>query len=92
MEVLQAQLGEFATENKMPEVGQVVVKVDERYFRPTEVDLLLGDPTKAQTKLNWKPKYDLADLVKEMVNSDVRLFIKDMHLIKTGHKILKQAE
>ncbi len=92
MEVLQAQLGEFATENKMPEVGQVVVKVDERYFRPTEVDLLLGDPTKAQTKLNWKPKYDLAALVKEMVNSDVRLFIKDMHLIKTGHKILKQAE
>jgi GDPmannose 4,6-dehydratase len=89
---LKLQLGEFSADNKLPEVGQVVVKVDERYFRPTEVDLLLGDPTKAQTKLNWKPKYDLAALVKEMVNSDLQLFVRDLHLMKTGHKVLKQAE
>lgn len=55
-------------------VGKVVVEVDPRYFRPTEVELLIGDPTKAQTKLNWKPQYDLAALVKEMVWADVTLF------------------
>jgi GDPmannose 4,6-dehydratase len=56
------------------EIGKVVVKVDPKYFRPTEVDLLLGDPSKAMTKLGWKPKYDLAALVKEMVAFDIKLF------------------
>ncbi len=56
------------------EIGKVVVKVDPKYFRPTEVDLLLGDPSKAMTKLGWKPKYDLAALVKEMVAYDIKLF------------------
>jgi len=51
--------------------GQTVVKVDPKYFRPTEVELLIGDPTKANTKLGWKPKYDLARLVKEMVMGDL---------------------
>ena len=50
-------------------LGQTVVKVDPKYFRPTEVDLLIGDPTKANTKLGWKPKYELKDLVKEMTIS-----------------------
>ena len=58
------------------EIGKVVVRVDPRYFRPTEVDLLIGDATKANEKLNWKPKYDLDSLVKEMVLSDVELFNK----------------
>ncbi|MFL9844961.1 GDP-mannose 4,6-dehydratase [Flavobacterium rhizosphaerae] len=53
------------------EIGKVVVKVDPAYYRPTEVDLLIGDPTKSKTKLGWKPKYDLAGLVKEMVASDL---------------------
>jgi GDPmannose 4,6-dehydratase len=56
------------------EEGTVVVKVDPKYYRPTEVDLLIGDPTKAMTKLGWKPKYNLAALVKEMVFSDLELF------------------
>ena len=56
------------------EIGSEVVKVDTKYYRPTEVDLLLGDPTKAMNKLGWKPKYDLASLVKEMVESDLKLF------------------
>ncbi len=56
------------------EVGKVVVKVDSKYFRPTEVDLLLGDPTKAMTKLGWKPKYNLEDLVREMVANDLSFF------------------
>jgi GDPmannose 4,6-dehydratase len=58
------------------EVGKVVVKVDPKYYRPTEVDLLIGDPTKAMIKLGWRPKYDLAALIKEMVASDFRLFNK----------------
>lgn len=58
-------------------IGEEVVSVDPSYFRPTEVDLLIGDPTKSKTKLGWNPKYDLKDLVKEMVASDVALFRKD---------------
>ncbi len=56
------------------ETGKVVVQVDPKYFRPTEVELLIGDPTKSMTKLNWKPKYDLAALVKDMVWSDIEIF------------------
>ncbi|MCW4469577.1 GDP-mannose 4,6-dehydratase [Flavobacterium sp. MFBS3-15] len=74
------------------ELGAVIVKVDPMYFRPTEVELLIGDPTKSQTKLGWKPKYDLAALVKEMMESDVALFQRDIHLTKGGHRILKQVE
>jgi GDPmannose 4,6-dehydratase len=53
-------------------VGKVVVAVDPAYFRPTEVELLIGDATKAKQKLGWTPKYDLAGLVKEMVISDLK--------------------
>lgn len=55
------------------EIGKVVVRVDPQYYRPTEVDLLIGDPTKAKTQLDWKPQYDLEALVKDMVSSDLRL-------------------
>lgn len=55
------------------EIGKIVVKIDSEYYRPTEVDLLIGDATKAETKLGWKPKYDLPTLVKEMVKSDLEL-------------------
>lgn len=60
------------------EIGKIVVKVDPEYYRPTEVDLLIGDPTKSKTKLGWKPEYDLQALVKEMVASDVRSFEKNL--------------
>ena len=66
------------------DVGQVVVKVDPKYYRPTEVDLLLGDPTKAMTQLGWKPKYNLTALVKEMVASDVSLFKKELYIKQSG--------
>jgi GDPmannose 4,6-dehydratase len=66
--------------------GTVVVQVDERYFRPTEVDLLLGDPTKAKTKLGWKPKYDLPLLVQDMIQSDLHLMKKDEYLKEGGFK------
>ncbi|MVM39950.1 GDP-mannose 4,6-dehydratase [Spirosoma sp. HMF3257] len=74
------------------EVGKVVVSIDPRYFRPTEVDLLLGDPTKAMTQLNWKPKYDLPALVKDMMTSDIDLFRRDQLLASSGHQILNYFE
>ena len=67
-------------------VGQEIVGIDPRYFRPTEVDLLLGDPTKIMTKLGWKPKYDLPALVSEMVAADVELFKRDLVLEREGHR------
>ena len=66
------------------EEGRVVVKVDPKYYRPTEVDLLIGDPKKAMTKLGWKPRYDLAALVKEMVLSDLSLFRNEQLLKQNG--------
>jgi GDPmannose 4,6-dehydratase len=57
-------------------IGKKVVGVDERYFRPTEVELLIGDPTKSNEKLGWKPKYDLKALCAEMVESDLNIFKK----------------
>ena len=74
------------------EVGQEVIKIDPKYFRPTEVDLLIGDPSKAKEKLGWEPEYDLHSLVKEMMESDLSLFRKDKYLLEGGHDILKQAE
>jgi GDPmannose 4,6-dehydratase len=72
--------------------GQVVIKVDPKYYRPTEVDLLVGDPTKAMTKLGWKPKYDLAALVKEMVASDLEIFKKELLLKENGYTTSKESE
>ncbi|RYF90340.1 MAG: GDP-mannose 4,6-dehydratase [Chitinophagaceae bacterium] len=66
-------------------VGKVVVAVDEHYYRPTEVDLLIGDPTKAHTKLGWKPVYTLPMLVKEMVASDVQLMKMQLLLKEHGY-------
>jgi len=72
--------------------GKMVVAVDTQYFRPTEVDLLIGDPTKANTKLKWKPKYDLAMLVHEMMGSDVDHFTKQKFLKEHGYNIKNQYE
>ncbi len=73
-------------------IGKEVVAVDARYYRPTEVDLLVGDPTKSQEQLGWKPKYDLAALVKEMVASDVDLFKRERLLKESGYSIRNQFE
>lgn len=67
--------------------GKMLVEIDPRYFRPTEVDLLIGDYSKAKTKLGWEPKYTVNDLVKEMMASDLRLFEKDKYLMEGGHNI-----
>lgn len=69
-----------------------LVKVDPKYYRPTEVELLIGDPTKANTKLGWIPEYDLAGLVKDMVDSDVHLMKKETYLKEGGYRILNYFE
>jgi GDPmannose 4,6-dehydratase len=74
------------------EIGKEVVAVDPQYFRPTEVDLLIGDPTKSKTKLGWTPKYDLAMLVNEMVAADVQHFRKEKLLKESGYVIKNQFE
>lgn len=58
------------------EIGKIIVRVDPQYYRPTEVDVLIGDPTKSKTKLGWKPQYDLQELVKDMMSSDLNLIRK----------------
>jgi GDPmannose 4,6-dehydratase len=73
-------------------IGEEVLSIDPSYFRPTEVDLLIGDPSKAKNELGWVPEHDLASLVKEMMKSDVSLMKKDVILLIAGHEILKQAE
>jgi len=73
-------------------IGSTVVEVDARYFRPTEVDLLLGDPTKAETKLGWTREYKLEELVNDMMASDLKLMTKDVYLQDGGYKTLSYFE
>ncbi|MET4082571.1 GDPmannose 4,6-dehydratase [Pedobacter sp. UYP30] len=85
-------LGELGIDKEKLFLGTTVVKVDSKYFRPTEVDLLLGDPTKSKTQLGWEPKYDLAALVKEMILSDFELMKKDEYLKQGGFNTLNYFE
>ncbi|NTW26086.1 MAG: GDP-mannose 4,6-dehydratase [Lentimicrobium sp.] len=73
-------------------VGKEVLAVDPSYFRPTEVELLIGDPTKSKTKLGWEPEYDLQGLVKDMMESDLHLMKKDKYLQDGGYKTLSYFE
>jgi GDPmannose 4,6-dehydratase len=74
------------------EIGKEVLSVDPTYFRPTEVDLLIGDPSKAKNKLGWVPEHDLASLVKDMMQGDISLMKKDVILLKAGHEISKNND
>ncbi len=82
-----ASLSGAAAESRSPSIDGTVIRVDSRYFRPTEVDALVGDPRKAEIKLNWKPKVKFADLVKEMVREDLALAQRDRHLRQGGFKV-----
>jgi len=86
----------YVVESNHPEyilpIGKEVVAVDPRYFRPTEVELLIGDPTKSNTKLGWQPKYTLAELCSEMVASDLNLFKRDQVLKAAGFEIKNEYE
>jgi GDPmannose 4,6-dehydratase len=72
--------------------NEIIVEVDEKYFRPTEVELLLGDPTKAKRELGWKPTYTFDALVKEMMQADLKLFERDKYLYEGGHKVFNYHE
>jgi GDPmannose 4,6-dehydratase len=88
----EARLAELEIDTCPLKVGQEVVAVDPRYFRPTEVDLLIGDPTKSQTKLGWKPRYDLPALVKDMMKGDLKLVKKELFLKDSGFKTMNYFE
>ncbi len=74
------------------EIGKEVISVDPRYFRPTEVELLIGDPSKANNKLGWVPEYDLNGLVKDMMQSDLKLMKKDTYLKEGGYRTMNYFE
>lgn len=73
-------------------IGKEVLNVDPKYFRPTEVDLLIGDATKAKEKLGWEPKITLEELVKDMMQSDLKLMKKDQYLREGGYETLNYFE
>ncbi|NND94728.1 MAG: GDP-mannose 4,6-dehydratase [Flavobacteriales bacterium] len=77
---------------KDKESGEILVEVDPRYFRPTEVDLLIGDASKAKKNLGWEHTYGFEKLVKEMVRADLELFERDKYLLKGGHKVMNYNE
>ncbi len=92
IDVDQEMIAKLGLKDTYLKPGTIVVQVDEKYFRPTEVDLLLGDPTKAKTKLGWKPKYNLQLLVEDMIQSDLHLMKKDEYLKDGGFKTLNYFE
>ena len=73
-------------------MGKEVLSVDPSYFRPTEVDLLIGDPTKAKEKLGWVPECDLGSLVKDMMQSDIKLMQKNQYLKVGGYNTFNNCE
>ena len=82
----------FSECNLLVKTGDTIIKIDPSYFRPTEVDVLIGDPSKAKTKLCWEPEYDLLNLVKDMMDSALELFKKDLQLIEHGFKVFNSKE
>lgn len=86
------KMDECGIEKNNVKLGQTLVLVDTNYYRPTEVDLLIGDPTKAHQQLGWKPKYDLEALVKDMALADLRLMKKDQYLRDGGFDIMSYFE
>lgn len=86
------KVGKCNNPNYQIEPGTVVVRIDERYFRPTEVDLLIGDPSKAKQDLKWEPEYDLNALIEDMMKSDLKLFAKDLLLMQKGHNVYRHYE
>ncbi|MDE6493809.1 MAG: GDP-mannose 4,6-dehydratase [Bacteroidales bacterium] len=91
-EVFVQKVGEAYYRAFSQRIGKVLVAVDAKYFRPTEVDFLLGDARKAREVLGWKPEYDLAALVREMMESDMQLMRKDGFLKENGYTILNYFE
>jgi GDPmannose 4,6-dehydratase len=92
IDIDEQKVTEFGLNPDALRFGQTVVKVDPKYFRPTEVDLLIGDASKAKQKLGWQPKYSLQALISDMVKSDLHLVKRDDYLKKGGYKTLNYFE
>ena len=90
--VFASQVGEEHLEHAKSLIGKEVVSVDPAYFRPTEVELLIGNPSKSRTVLGWEPEYDLAGLVEDMMKGDVKLMKKESYLKDGGYKTLNYFE
>lgn len=90
--VFTAEVGDAYLEQAKTLIGKTVVKVDPAYFRPTEVELLIGDPTKSKTVLGWEPQYDLKGLVEDMMKSDIKGMKKDSYLKEGGYRTLNYFE
>ncbi len=86
------KVGDAYLENFKKRVGEEVVGVDPQYFRPTEVELLIGDATKARTRLGWEPEYSLAALIEDMMKNDIKLMKKESYLKEGGYKKLNYYE
>ena len=86
------KVGDAYLENFKKRVGEEVVGVDPQYFRPTEVELLIGDATKARTRLGWEPEYSLAALIEDMMKNDIKLMKKESYLKEGGYKLLNYFE
>ena len=91
-DVFAEKVGETYLEKLQKRIGEKIIKVDPEYFRPTEVDLLIGDATKARTKLSWTPQYDLDALIKDMMQSDIKEMKKEAHIKEAGYRILNYFE
>jgi GDPmannose 4,6-dehydratase len=87
-----ARIKSCSNPNYQLEIGKEILSVDPKYFRPTEVDLLLGDATKAKEKLGWIPEIELEELVHDMMEADLRLFNRDKYLSEGGHDIFNYYE
>ncbi|MDR3340774.1 MAG: GDP-mannose 4,6-dehydratase [Candidatus Symbiothrix sp.] len=86
------KIGETFLNDMLKRKGEAIVKIDPKYFRPTEVELLIGDATKARTKLSWNPQYDLDMLIKDMMQNDVKEMKKEAYLKSAGYRILNYFE
>jgi len=90
--VFVEKAGEMYLEKIQKRIGETVVKVDPKYFRPTEVEMLIGDATKARTKLSWEPRYDLDALIDDMMQSDIKEMKKEAYVKEAGYRILNYFE
>ena len=92
---LENEIGKIAScsnpEYQLP-LGKEVIKIDPKYFRPTEVDMLIGDATKCKEKLNWEPTHSIDELVADMMMADLKLFQKEKYLKDGGHDTLNYNE
>ena len=91
-DVFIEKVGETYLENIKNRIGETVVKVDPKYFRPTEVELLMGDATKARTKLSWEPQYGLEELIEDMMQNDIKEMKKEAYVKDGGYRILNYFE